>query len=110
MKNSSVIIAGVINVFLQALIPIMTLPTVSWYNFLLPAVSAVLIFLSKNLTGKGWTISGQFGATIASFAVSHPTPDGLTVKFVLATLVLPAAINALGILFPNGTTPDQPKN
>ena len=104
MKSSSVIIAGIINVILQALIPVLTLPTVSWYNFLLPVTSTILIFLSKNMAGKGWTVSGQFGATIAAFAVSHPTPDGLTVKFILASLILPAAISALGALFPPTST------
>ena len=106
MNKHTVIIAGLINVVLQAAIPVLTLPSVNWYNFLLPLVSTVLIFLSKNLTGKGWTISGQFGATVAAFAATHPTPDGLTVKYILASLILPAAINALGILFPNGTQAD----
>jgi hypothetical protein len=100
MNSKNVIIFGLINVILQSLIPIVSLPEVSWYNFVLPFVSTVLIFLSKNMNGKGWTVSGQIGATIASFAVTHPTPDGITFKYVLAAWLLPVLIQVVGALMP----------
>jgi hypothetical protein len=93
---------GLILVALQIIAPIINAEVLTWYVFVFPVASGVLVYLSKNLKGATWTVAGQLGAGLTAFFASHPTPDGITLKYVLSAWILPLLIQAVTAWMPNG--------
>jgi hypothetical protein len=87
---------GLIVAVLTAIIPLLQGESITIYSAGFSVSIAALSFLTKNMKGQVWTILGIVTAAAINFFTAHPEPSGITVKYVLASYVLPLLIQISG--------------
>jgi hypothetical protein len=108
MNSKNAFWIGMALAVLQAISALATVEPFTFYALVFPLVAAIMTYLGKNRQGPVWSVLSQVGANLTAFVAAHPTPDGLTLKYVLFSWVVPLAILALGIF--GQKAPDQPSN
>jgi hypothetical protein len=97
MNSKNAFWIGMALAALQAISALATVEPLTVYAFVFPVVAAIMTFLGKNRQGPVWSVLSQVGANLTAFVAAHPTPDGLTLKYVLFSWIVPLAILGLGI-------------
>lgn len=92
---NKVFLTGLLTAILIAIAPVLQGESITIYTLGFPLVLAVGSYLSRNLEGQVVTIIGIITAAATNFFTSHPAPDGLTLKYVVVSWILPLVIQIL---------------
>lgn len=101
-KQTQVVLFAVISAVIQALIPVLDSDVLTVYDLVMPVLTVVTGVLSRNCKGQIFTIAGIVSAGLASFHLAHPTPEGLTLRYVLSAYAFPLILQIVGALSHSG--------
>ena len=108
MNSKNAFWIGIALAALQAISALATVEPLTIYAFVFPVAAAILTYMGRNKQGAVWSIVSQVGANLSAFIAAHPTPDGLTFKYVIFSWIVPLAILALGVF--GQKAPNEPPN
>jgi hypothetical protein len=92
---NKVFLTGLLTAILIAIAPVLQGDKITVYSLAFPVLLAVGSYLSRNLEGQVVTIIGIITAAATNFFTAHPAPDGITLKYVVVSWVLPLVIQVL---------------
>lgn len=89
---NKVLLTGLIVAIVNPVIVLLNGDHISLYNIVFSVGIAAGSYLSRNMKGQVWTMVGIVAASATNFFTSNPEPTGMTLKYVLASYVLPMVI------------------
>lgn len=101
-----VVLTGLIVAILNPLITLLNGDALSTYSLVFSVMIAAGSYLSRNMKGQVWTMVGIVAASATNFFTANPEPTGITLKYVLASYVLPAIIQIV-TAFSGGEKPEE---
>jgi len=104
---NKVFLVGLLTAVLVAVAPLLQGEMISVYSVGFAIVLAAGSYLSRNMQGQVWTMVGIVVAAATNFFTAHPAPDGLTLKYVIVSWIVPVAIQILTAQAPGQTKPKE---